>query len=96
MVAKKHAGVPASDVAIFGRLLTQHKDRMSPSLARYVLGLGFNEADQVKMEELAAANQQGVLTAEQRDELIGYVNAGHLLALLQSKARSALRKRKSS
>ncbi len=86
----------ASDLAIFGRLLSQHKGVMAPSLARYVLTLGFSDADQKRMTELAAANQRGALLHADHEELLGYVKAGHLLALLHSQARKALKSRKVS
>jgi hypothetical protein len=35
----------SSEVAIFGRLLRNHKGEMSPALARYVLTLGFDKQD---------------------------------------------------
>jgi hypothetical protein len=85
-----------SDVAIFGRLLSNAKGEMSPDLARYVLTLGFGDADQARMRELAARNQEGGLSPGEHDELLGYVKAGHLLALLHSQARKALKKRKGS
>lgn len=85
-----------TEVAIFGRLLDNRKGELSPALARYVLTLGFNETDQARMRDLAARNQEGSLSAEEHAELMSYVKAGHLLALLHSKARKALRKRKVS
>ena len=33
----------STDIAIFGRLLNEHRGEMSPDLARYVLGLGFGD-----------------------------------------------------
>jgi hypothetical protein len=86
----------SSDIAIFGRLLSNPQGEMSPDLARYILTLGFSDAEQTHIEELAAGNQQGRLSADEHEELMGYVKAGHLLALLHSKARRALKKRKSS
>ena len=85
-----------SDIAIFGRLLSNPKGNMSPELARYVLTLGFTDTDQSRMRELAARNQQGGLSGEEHEELMSYVKAGHLLALVHSKARQALKKRKVS
>jgi hypothetical protein len=85
-----------SEVAIFGRLLSDAKGHMSPELARYVLTLGFGDADQARMRELAAGNQRGALSAEEHEELMSYVKAGHLLALLHSNARKALKRRKVS
>ena len=85
-----------SELAIFARLLSNHKREMSPRLARYVLTLGFNAREQERMDELAVQNQDGRLSADAREELMNYVKAGHLLALLHSKARKALKKRKVS
>jgi len=85
-----------SEFAIFARLLSNHKGDMSPRLARYMLTLGFNVAEQARMHELAVRNQDGRLSADEHDELMNYVKAGHLLALLHSKARKALKKRKVS
>ena len=83
-----------SETALFGRLLRARKGKMSPSLARYVLGLGFPAEDQTRMEELAARNQDGDLSSEEQEELQSYVKAGHLLALLHAQARQALKQRK--
>jgi len=85
-----------SEFAIFARLLSNHKTDMSPRLARYLLTLGFNADEQARMRELAARNQVSQLTPTEHDELMGYVKAGHLLALLHSKARKALKTRKAS
>jgi hypothetical protein len=84
----------ASDIAVFSRLLTNAKREMSPQLARYVLGLGFTDADQARMQELAEKNQAGSLRPNERDELFSYVKAGHLLAILHSQARKALKKKR--
>jgi hypothetical protein len=65
-------------------------DDLSRELARHVLTLEFGEDDQARMRDLAARNQEGALSPEEREELETYVNAGHLLALLHSKARTSL------
>jgi hypothetical protein len=83
-----------SELALFGRLLRARKGKMSPSLARYVLGLRFPAEDQARMEELAAGNQDGNLSPDEQEELQSYVKAGHLLALLHAQARQALKQRK--
>src|SRR5438309_1654693 len=80
----------SSEVAIFCRLLINGQSKMSPDLARYVLTLGFNDEDQDRMRNLAAGNQEGALSSEEHEELMTYVKAGHLLALLHSKARRSL------
>lgn len=85
-----------SEIAIFGRLIRAKNGDLSRSLARYLLTLGFDEADQVRMRDLAARNQEGDLSPEEKEELFGYVKAGHLLAVLHSKARKSLKKKKVS
>jgi hypothetical protein len=65
-------------------------------LASYVLTLGFTEEDQARMKDLAERNQDGALSPEEEEELRNYVRAGHLLALLHSKARQALKRSRAS
>ena len=65
-------------------------------LARYILTLGFDAEDQARMSELAERNQEGALASEEQVELQNFVKAGHLLALLHSKARRSLKRRKES
>jgi hypothetical protein len=83
-----------SEIAIFARLIKVDDGNLPRDLARYILTLGFDEGDQARMRELAARNQEGALASEEQEELQNYVKAGHLLALLHSKARRSLRKRK--
>jgi hypothetical protein len=79
-----------SEAAIFGRILSNAKGIMSSELARYVLTLGFGEEDQARMKDLTERNQAGALAPEEYEELMQFVKAGHLLALLHSKARFGL------
>jgi hypothetical protein len=65
-------------------------DDLSREWARHALTLGFKEDDQARMRDLAARNQEGALSLEEREELENYVSVGHLLALLHSKARILL------
>jgi hypothetical protein len=85
-----------SEAAIFGRLLDNAQGEMSAALARYVLKLGFGAGDQARMRDLAARNQEGSLSSEEHEELMNYVRAGHLLALLHSKARKSLKAKRAS
>lgn len=86
----------SSELAIFGRLIKAEDGDLSRELARYVLSLGFGEEDQARMRELAEKNQAGALSTEEQDELRNYIKAGHLLALLHSKARKSLKRKKVS
>ena len=85
-----------SEIAIFGRLIKSDDGDLSHELARYILTIGFGEEDQARMRDLAERNQVGILPPEERDELQNYVKAGHLLALLHSKARKSLNRKKVS
>ena len=84
----------SSELAIFARLIRADDSDLSRELARYILTLGFDDEDQNKMTDLAERNQEGLLSGEEKAELENFVKAGHLLALLHSKARMALKPRK--
>ncbi len=81
-----------SEAGIFGRVFTNGKQALSSELARYVLRLSFSEQDKARMHELALGNQDGSLSPEDQEELHNYIKVGHLLAILQSKARQTLKK----
>jgi hypothetical protein len=93
--ANNHRTVPG-ELAIFARLLESARGELTPSLARYLLTLGFADEDQARMTDLASRNQDSALSPTELDELTSYVKAGHLLALLHAKARQALRRAKAS
>jgi hypothetical protein len=86
----------ASVIAIFTRLIKADQGDLSRDLARYILTLGFAEEDQARMRELAEKNQQGISSSKEQEELQNYVVVGHMLALLNSKARRSLKGRKVS
>jgi hypothetical protein len=84
----------SSELAIFARLIRADNSDMSRELARYLLTLGFDGVDQQKMTDLAERNQEGLLSSEEKAELENFVKAGHMLALLHSKARMTLKAKK--
>jgi hypothetical protein len=92
MPATATANDTTSEIAIFARLIEADDGNLAPRLARYVLTLGFKEADQTRMRDLANRNQEGQLSRAEKEELHHYVTAGHMLALLHSKARKSLKK----
>jgi hypothetical protein len=92
MTMQSHRSTPPGKLAIFVRLLERARGKLTPPLARYLLTLSFGEKDQARMCDLASRNQEGALSAAEQVELNNYVRAGHLLAVLQSKARVAVRK----
>ncbi len=96
MNATQGSKTTTSEVAIFGRILANGQHELSPALARYVLGLGFTQEDQSRMTDLAGRNQDGALSPEEHEELMNFVRAGHLLALLHAKARKTLKTKHAS
>jgi hypothetical protein len=96
MPATQAAKSRTSEIAIFARLIKADSSDLSRELARHVLTLGFEEEDQARMSDLAARNQEGGLSPEELEELQNYVKAGHLLALLHSKARKSLKQKRVS
>jgi hypothetical protein len=80
------------DVIIFERLLMHGKNNLPPTLARYLLELGFMPEERSRMHELAVKNQDGLLSPEEKEELEGYARAGCWLGILKSKARKSLKK----
>lgn len=93
---RKSTSSRTSEAAIFARLIKADEGDLPRALARYILQLGFEQADQARMQDLAVRNQEARLAPEERTELFNFVNAGHLLALLHAKARKSLRRKKAS
>jgi hypothetical protein len=65
---------------------------LSPDVADYLLAIGFSERDRERMQQLAEESAAGTLTAETQAEFYGYLHVGNLLAVMQSKAKAALRR----
>jgi hypothetical protein len=82
-----------NDVEILGRILADGKGGLSATMARHLLRLRFSDQDVARMNELAQRNQDGLLSLAEHEELGSYVRIGHVLAILQSEARQALRKK---
>ena len=87
------SGERKSGIAIFARLIKADEGNLTRGLARYLLTLGFDEDDQARMSDLAARNREGNLARDEHEELLNYVKAAHMLALLHSKARRSLQTR---
>ena len=81
----------SSAAAILSRVIAPETPSLSPEAARSILQLDFQVTDQQRMRALAEKASAGTLTSDERDEAEGYNHVGHLLALLQSKARLSLK-----
>jgi hypothetical protein len=84
-----HASV--SEVGILARVFNDDRGQLPSALARYLLNVGFPEADKARMHDLAVRNQSDALSVAEREELFAYEKAGTLLSILKSKARRVLR-----
>src|SRR4051794_22722754 len=81
----------ASEVSILNRLLRPDAPTFSPEGAQDILALDFDQADKDRMRELSAKARAGTLTAEEVAEAGRYELLGHLLNVMQSKARQSLK-----
>jgi hypothetical protein len=64
---------------------------MSSAAARALLALDFNRADKDRMRQLSAKAREGTLSPEEQVEINNYERVGHILNLIQSKARCSLK-----
>ncbi len=76
---------------IFGRVFEMEDGELAPEAARSILKLDFNADDRDRMNVLAEKARQGALSHDEDEELSNYIQVGHLLAIMQSKARQSLR-----
>ena len=74
---------------ILARLLQPDTNDLRPEVAEYILSLAFRPSDVERMNALAQKAAAATLTADESNEVASYRHVGHLLALLQSKARLA-------
>jgi len=80
-----------SDAAILRRVLEPEKPTLSLPTARYILALDFAPADKERMRQLSAKARAGTLTPDDQVEIANYERVGHLLNIMQSKARRSLK-----
>jgi hypothetical protein len=79
-----------TEAAIFGRVWGGEQ-KLTPEVARYILGLKFPPEDMARMHELAVKNGRGDITPAESAELDKYIMIGDMLGILQSKARVVLK-----
>lgn len=78
--------------AMLEQLADLDEQSLSPATARKLLELRFDEAHQRKASELSEKASEGTLTPIERQELEEYIRVADLLAILQSRARRALKR----
>ncbi len=65
---------------------------MSPEAARHLLDLSFSRSHQRQVDALSQKARAGSLTPTERAELDEFIRVADLLAILQSRARQALKR----
>lgn len=83
---------PNTEAAILARAIEVGERDLSRSAAEYLLSVRFGEHDVSRMNELSELARQGKLTPQQQAELDSYIHVSNLLAVMQSKGRSALKR----
>ncbi len=74
------------------RLLEPLAECLSIEVAAKLANLRADDAMQDRIDYLAERSNEGVLSAQESDEYAGYLHAIDVIAVLQAKARSLLRK----
>ena len=83
--------VDTFDTAILTRAISPGRVLFSRDAAEEILQWDFPGEDKQRMAELAAKAQAGELSAEEEAEIDSYVRVGHIVNLMQAKARLALK-----
>ncbi|MFO0960611.1 MAG: hypothetical protein U0800_24780 [Isosphaeraceae bacterium] len=84
------ASAKLTGAKILGRAL-ESKGEVPPEGARFILSLGIREQDKQRALELLERQQQGPITADERDELESYIQADNVLSILKARALLALK-----
>lgn len=79
------------DVEILSRLFDVAPEELSCDLARFLLSLRFGDNDKDRMRELSQKARDGELTEFEQAETDSYERVGHVLGILQAKARVRLK-----
>lgn len=79
-----------SDADILVRLIDPHTPSLPVDASKAILEISFPSSDVERMNELAEKARRGELSEAEQIEIDGYERVGHLLGILQSKARVSL------
>jgi hypothetical protein len=73
-------------------LFEARQDQMSREVAEFLNSICFDQRDIERVNELSELAREGKLSRAEEAELDNYIRADNLLAILQSKARLALKR----
>jgi hypothetical protein len=74
------------------RLLEPFVECLTPDVAAKVADMRADDTIQARIDYLADRANEGLLTDDEREEYDGYLHAIDVIAVLQAKARSQLRR----
>jgi hypothetical protein len=86
--------VDTSDVAILSPVIEPDKPTLSHEAARAILALDFTAADKRRLRALSAKAREGTLTPDEKLAIDNYERVGHVINIMQSKARRSLKTRR--
>ena len=81
-----------TSASVLSRALQSKGGAVPPEGARFILDLGIREDDRKRTLELLAKQQEGRISAQEREELAVYVQADNMLSILKAQAILALKK----
>ena len=84
--------IPNCDVAILAGIIQPERGELALTAARAILKFDFDQSDRDRMHALSQKAQSGKLTEDEQAEIDDYERVGHLLGMMRSKARKALKK----
>ncbi len=81
-----------NEAEIFSRIFEPANPNLSSAAARSIFKLDFHVADRARMDALAQKARLGKLNKQEDAELELFIQVGHVLTIMQSKARQSLKK----
>jgi hypothetical protein len=86
------ASTISQETEILSRVIAPDNPDLSAEAARSILALRFTDADNERMNLLAAKARQGEIGVQEESLLNAYLLVGSLVDLMHSKARLSLKK----
>ncbi len=83
---------PRTQLDIWNRILAPDQGDLSPEAAAFISRMDFTKPDRERVGELNEKANEGTLTNAERAELEEFIRVGDVLAAMQSKARSSLKR----
>jgi hypothetical protein len=80
-----------TEAGILTRLIRDRQGEISRDTANYLLSFRFDQDDVARMNDLSEMASLGTLSDADAAELDSYIHVSNLLAVMQSRARQALR-----